>query len=186
MTRRAAAPAVRFHVPSMEEAYAVARRSIQEQIPFDRAACEAIFPGGKPPRMYRDWPREAVDAWHAMEAVYTLVRKESLEQAAGGEMRQTGGRPCAHPEVTLSRAWLVVVASAANERLDQRLTWPDIAARLSVPPRYAILQVLGRLGFAFEGRYSTRRLVRAPCIRCALSHPVEALDKAHRCPQCRP
>jgi hypothetical protein len=167
-------------IPSLEESHVLVRRSLEEGIPIDRLVCAALFPV-RVPKMYRDWPQAAVDAWHAIMAIYDCERahRPTPQPIRTGK----NGRPSLYAPVTLCRAWQVVTESAALPD-PRRLSWSDIAARLSCPRNVAQHQLLTRLGFAFQGRAEVRRLVMGPCVRCGLRLHVDQLAKDHSCHHC--
>jgi hypothetical protein len=114
------------------------------------------------------------------------IRYRASRAGEDGQPRQRRRREMDRP--TVEEAWEAVEESARHADPSRRLTWLDLAQRLSraagevVTVRSAQHQLGARLGFAFGG--TPRALAQAPCVVCG--DTVSAADLQLRtCPLCR-
>lgn len=131
---------------------------------LEAAINRALWGNQKPPERWGDWPRGAVETFDAAVALYNTVARAMAAEA--GEDLDVG-RPAAPTAPEAADVWQAVRSLVPPDRwpFSPYLTWAEVARVLRCPPSVAHYH-LDRMGWAWRGRYDSRRVARAPCMRC--------------------
>lgn len=154
-------------------------RALANEDSLDALYNKLVF-GGKPPRMWGNWPAWARDGWDAAVRLY-FARK--------GRDEQRGRR--SRDLLDAGRAWDAVEECVASSD-DGGFTWAELGRTLGMGERRVIHMFVTRLGFrtaSFQvampkGRIRKRRVTAGPCVRCLTPIEVERLE-GRLCPTCR-
>jgi len=116
--------------------------------------------GNDEPKLWRDWPPEARQAWDDAVACYEVLREDRV------------GKKLTPPAVWAAIRRIVPVAYWPNT---PGLRLVRLCQELGHPP--AVVSYQMRLqGWHWGGRYSVRRIERAPCLGCGKPSAAEEID----------
>lgn len=154
--------------PSYADIDRMVDESLERNIPLERLFNEAVF-GGKPPKMWGDWPHYARSAWDTAARIWVYRSRGYVEPRSRAPNAEIIG---------IEQAWEAVCASS-RAGLENRLSWSDIGHRLGIGGKAASYQ-FGKLGFVFAGvtgmPSNPREVVAGPCVGCGQQ---ELLDELH-------
>lgn len=160
-----------FHDLTDGDLAEIVREAIRTGTAIDRMASRRIF-GGKPPKMWKDWPRGAVALYDAAVRTYESMTRPTHSHSPIRSREQR--------TLTVRHTWVVIesVGAAAREECGgdewwelPNVTWAEIAAvvGMSAP---ALVYRFDRLGWKLEGVWRSRRIVAAPCVVCGDPWPA--------------